>query len=64
MRTFLTGGTGLIGSHVAEALRARGDDVVALVRETSDTTHLESIGCLLVRGDRVLGGGWIAETAA
>ena len=51
MRIFLTGGTGLIGSHVAEALRARGDDVIALVRETSDTAHLESLGCLLVRGD-------------
>ena len=51
MRVFLTGGTGLIGSHVAEALRARGDDVVALVRETSDTAHLESLGCLLVQGD-------------
>ncbi|MEO2161697.1 MAG: 2Fe-2S iron-sulfur cluster-binding protein, partial [bacterium] len=28
MRVFLTGGTGLIGSHIAEQLRARGDEVV------------------------------------
>ena len=51
MRVFLTGGTGLIGSHVAERLRGRGDDVVALVRETSDTAHLASLGCDLVVGD-------------
>lgn len=51
MRVYLTGGTGLIGSHVAERLRARGDDVVALVRATSDTAHLRGIGCELVAGD-------------
>jgi nucleoside-diphosphate-sugar epimerase len=51
MRIFLTGGTGLIGSHVAERLRARGDEVIALVRATSDTWHLEALGCRLVRGD-------------
>lgn len=48
---FLTGGTGLIGSHVAERLRGRGDDVIALVRPTSDTRHLQSLGCELVEGD-------------
>ncbi len=51
MRIYLTGGTGLIGSHIAEALRARGDEVIALVRATSDTAHLEALGCHLVRGD-------------
>lgn len=51
MRIFLTGGTGLIGSHVAERLRGRGDDVAALVRPSSDTAHLESLGCELVVGD-------------
>ena len=51
MKVFLTGGTGLIGSHVAERLRARGEDVLALVRETSDTAHLESLGCHLTTGD-------------
>lgn len=48
---FLTGATGLIGSHVAELLRRRGDGVIALVRPTSDTAHLESLGCELVTGD-------------
>lgn len=51
MRIFLTGGTGMLGSHVAERLRARGDQVVALVRPSSDTAHLDSIGCALVTGD-------------
>jgi nucleoside-diphosphate-sugar epimerase len=50
-RVFLTGGTGLIGSHVAELLRRRGDEVVALVRSSSDVRHLERIGCDLVVGD-------------
>ena len=51
MRVFLTGGTGLIGSHVAERLRQRGDEVVALVRPSSDTRHLDGLGCTLVTGD-------------
>ena len=51
MRVFLTGGTGVIGSHVAERLRARGDEVVALNRGDSDTTFLVKLGCILVRGD-------------
>jgi nucleoside-diphosphate-sugar epimerase len=51
MRVFLTGGTGLIGSHVAQRLRLRGDQVVALAREEADTRFLEQIGCTLARGD-------------
>ena len=51
VRVFLTGGTGLIGSHIAEQLRARGDEVVALSREDSDTRFLEQHGCSVVRGD-------------
>jgi 2-alkyl-3-oxoalkanoate reductase len=51
VRIFLTGGTGLIGSHVAEQLRGRGDEVVALVRSSSRRGHLESLGCELVEGD-------------
>lgn len=51
MHVFVTGGTGLVGSHVAEQLRARGHAVRALVRERSDTMHLTAIGAELVRGD-------------
>lgn len=51
MRLYLTGGTGLVGSHVAEQARAAGHDVVALARATSDTTFLRDLGCELVVGD-------------
>jgi len=33
VKVFVTGGTGLVGSHVIEQLLARGDQVLALVRE-------------------------------
>lgn len=51
MRVFLTGGTGFIGGEVARLLRARGDEVVALVRTPSKAGGLEAIGCELVVGD-------------
>jgi len=49
-RVFLTGGTGLVGSHLAEALRANGFQVRALHRSTSDTRFLSRLGCELVQG--------------
>jgi dihydroflavonol-4-reductase len=51
MRVFLTGGTGFIGGHVARKLRARGDDVVALIRDPEKGRELEALGCELVVGD-------------
>jgi nucleoside-diphosphate-sugar epimerase len=51
VRVFLTGGTGFIGSEVARRLRARGDDVRALVRDPERATALREIGCDLVVGD-------------
>lgn len=49
-RAFLTGATGFVGSHLAEALVGRGVDVRALVRPTSDTRLLERLGVERVRG--------------
>jgi nucleoside-diphosphate-sugar epimerase len=46
----VTGATGLIGSHLAEQLAARGERVRALVRPTSDTSFLERLGVEFVRG--------------
>ncbi len=46
---FLTGGTGFIGSHLAEALVARGHQVRALVR--SSPKWLEGVDVETVRGD-------------
>jgi nucleoside-diphosphate-sugar epimerase len=47
----VTGATGLLGSHIAERLVARGRRVRALVRERSATAFLESLGIELVRGN-------------
>jgi nucleoside-diphosphate-sugar epimerase len=47
----LTGATGFVGSHVAEALVRRGDTVRTLARAGSDTALIESLGVVVVRGD-------------
>lgn len=49
-RAALTGATGFVGSHLAEALRARGDDLSCLVRPTGKEAALLSLGCRCVRG--------------
>jgi nucleoside-diphosphate-sugar epimerase len=51
MRVYLTGGTGLLGSHLALRLRARDHEVVALCRENADTLLLNEHGCEIVHGD-------------
>ena len=50
MRVFLTGGTGFVGSHVAEVLKKGGHEVVALVRGSSDVAFLEKLGVKRVEG--------------
>lgn len=51
MRAFLTGGTGFVGGAVARALRGRGDEVAALVRDPARAGALDEIGCRLVTGE-------------
>jgi nucleoside-diphosphate-sugar epimerase len=51
MRVYLTGGSGLLGSHLAERLRDRGDEVVCLQRADSDTSFLKGLGCVVVEGN-------------
>ena len=51
MRVFLTGGTGLLGSHLAQHLVDGGHEVRALVRPASDSSFLAAIGSDLVEGD-------------
>jgi dihydroflavonol-4-reductase len=53
MRVFLTGATGFVMGAVARGLRARDDEVVALVRSPSRATALSALGCELVAGDVV-----------
>lgn len=51
MTVLLTGGSGFLGSHVAEQLSADGQHVRALVRRTSDCSFLETLeGVELVYG--------------
>lgn len=50
-RVFVTGATGLVGSHAATLLRERGHPVRALHRAGSDTRYLRALGCELVQGD-------------
>jgi nucleoside-diphosphate-sugar epimerase len=43
MKVLVTGASGFLGGHVAEALSKRGDRVRALVRKTSKRSHLERL---------------------
>jgi nucleoside-diphosphate-sugar epimerase len=47
----VTGATGLLGSHVAEQLVARGERLRALVRPSSDVAFLRQLGAELVVAD-------------
>ncbi len=47
----VTGGTGLLGSHIVEQLRKRGRAVRALVRKGADTSWLKTQGVELIEGD-------------
>jgi len=49
--TLVTGGAGFIGSHVAEALIARGDDVVILDDLSSGKPENLPEGARVVEGD-------------
>jgi nucleoside-diphosphate-sugar epimerase len=70
---FITGATGLVGSHAAEEALKRGHRVRALVRPSSDTRWLDSWGVEKVPGDLedpealrrgVEGADWVFNCAA
>jgi nucleoside-diphosphate-sugar epimerase len=70
---FITGATGLVGSHVVEEAQKRGHRVRALVRASSDTRWLDAQGVDKVRGDLedvealrqgVDGADWVFNCAA
>ena len=47
----VTGGTGLLGSHLVERLVQQGHEVRVLVRKTSDVEYLKTTGAEIVYGD-------------
>ncbi len=51
MRALVTGATGFVGSHLAEVLRGRGDEVTALARSLGKAEPLRSLGVGVVEGD-------------
>jgi dihydroflavonol-4-reductase len=50
MRVALTGATGFVGSHLAEALLAGGHQLTCLVRAPGRARDLQARGCTLVEG--------------
>lgn len=50
-RVLVTGASGFVGSAVARALAARGDEVSVLMRESSPRTNMAGIECRIVVGD-------------
>ncbi len=51
MKAFVTGGTGFVGAHLVQALRARGDTVTCLVRSPGKAQALGWTDVRLIRGD-------------
>jgi nucleoside-diphosphate-sugar epimerase len=51
MKVLVTGATGFVGGHLAEALRRRGDEVTVLARSTSKAAALAPLGVRVVTGD-------------
>src|SRR3989441_1919294 len=62
VKAFVTGGTGFVGAHLVQALRARGDTVTCLVRNAAKAQALGWTDARLLRGDlddaAALRGGW------
>ncbi|MFP4132937.1 MAG: NAD-dependent epimerase/dehydratase family protein [Halothece sp.] len=51
MKALVTGANGFTGSHLVRGLEVRGDQVVGLVRPTSDLSKLKDCQVELVKGD-------------
>ena len=50
-RIIVTGGTGFVGRRVVDMLVEQGHELTAIARTTSDTSHMESLGVIVIRGE-------------
>jgi len=50
-KVLVTGASGFVGSHVAKALAAQGDEVTCLVRRSSAVERLNALGVRLAQAD-------------
>src|SRR5438132_6448227 len=63
MKVFITGGTGLIGSHLVRRLHERQDSVVLLSRRREPARERLGDACQIVEGDPTVRGDWMDAVA-
>ena len=51
MKILVTGATGFLGPHLIDRFKSEGADIVALVRKTSRTSHIQHHGVTLIEGN-------------
>jgi dihydroflavonol-4-reductase len=51
MKTFITGATGFIGTHLLRRLSQTSDKLYCLARQSSNTQHIKEAGATIVIGD-------------
>ncbi len=63
MKILITGGTGLVGTHVIPALLGRGDQVVCVSRDAQRARQVLPSQVEVIEADPALAGPWLASVA-